>query len=183
MAALYFFLTISAFLSAAIVHKLGMYRCLVWGSLLTFVFTAVNILPALHGAYPDSHNILIGIPFIEAMLMIAAILNGLGGGILWCSLGKYISACATEETKGYYFGVFWFFYMGSQVVGSLLGAFILSEGLTQVVLFAVLALFGLIATFGMLYTRQPLAYKQKPLTTSVLLPRRVLNESQTTSDS
>lgn len=115
--------------------------------------------------------------------MIAAILNGLGGGILWCSLGKYISACATEETKGYYFGVFWFFYMGSQVVGSLLGAFILSEGLTQIVLFAVLALFGLIATFGMLYTRQPLAYKQKPLTTSVLLPRRVLNESQTTSDS
>jgi MFS family permease len=113
LAALYFFLTISAFLSAAIVHKVGMYRCLVWGSLLTFVFTAVNILPALHGAYPNSHNILISVPFIEAMLMIAAILNGLGGGILWCSLGKYISACATEETKGYYFGVFWFFYMGS----------------------------------------------------------------------
>ena len=47
------------------------------------------------------------------MLVIFAVLNGFGAGILWCALGIYISEAATEKSKGYLFGIFWFFYMSS----------------------------------------------------------------------
>lgn len=33
-----------------------------------------------------------------------------------------MSLCATEATKGFYFGYFWVFYMSGQIFGNLIGA-------------------------------------------------------------
>jgi len=49
------------------------------------------------------------------------------GTLLWVAEGKYISECATETTKGFYFSYFWMFYMLSQVFGNLIAALILGE--------------------------------------------------------
>lgn len=43
------------------------------------------------------------------------------------SSGTYISDCATERNKGFFFALFWAFYMGSQVFGNLIAAFVLGE--------------------------------------------------------
>lgn len=113
LATLYFSLAISAFLSAALVDKIGMYRCFVIGSFFHFTFVLVSILPAIHSDYPDYDSWIVSIPAIKGLLVIAAVFNGFGAAILWCALGTYISECATNKSKGYFFGLFWVFFMGS----------------------------------------------------------------------
>jgi MFS family permease len=54
-------------------------------------------------------------------------LNGFGEGISQPASGNYISDCATEKSKGFFFAYFWAFYMGSQVFGSLITALILGN--------------------------------------------------------
>ena len=56
-----------------------------------------------------------------------SIATGIGEGIAQPAAGKYISDCTTEETKGFYYAFFWSFYMGSQVFGNLIAAFILGN--------------------------------------------------------
>jgi hypothetical protein len=48
-------------------------------------------------------------------LIFAAMLNGLGAGILWCALGEYISESATDKSKGHMNGLFWF-WLSAKVV-------------------------------------------------------------------
>ena len=48
-------------------------------------------------------------------------------GVVQPASGTYISECATEEKKGFYFAFFWSFYMGSQVIGNLIAAFMLGS--------------------------------------------------------
>ena len=52
-------------------------------------------------------------------------LDGFGDAVQWVAQGKYISDCATEKTKGFYFSYFWTYYMSSQVFGNLIAAFVL----------------------------------------------------------
>jgi MFS family permease len=81
------------------------------------------------------------------MLTVTAAINGAGAGILWVSQGIYISQCATNETKGFYNGYFWAFFMSSQIVGNVIAALLLSKGNSQALLFIV---FGCCATLGSL---------------------------------
>lgn len=83
------------------------------GSFFHFTFVFASVLPAFHHDYPNSDSWLVKIGTIESILIIAALLNGFGAGILWCAFGIYISESATTKTKGFFFGLFWFFYMGS----------------------------------------------------------------------
>lgn len=63
-----------------------------------------------------NHNVVITI------LVITTTLSGLGQAVVWVGAGEYMSLCATEESKGFYFGFFWVFYMSSQIFGNFLGA-------------------------------------------------------------
>jgi len=49
------------------------------------------------------------IPF----LFLGQILTGAGSAIIWVAQGEYISECATPDSKGFYFGLFWSIYMSS----------------------------------------------------------------------
>jgi len=49
--------------------------------------------------------------FYFVLNMIISAVSGFFGSLLWVAEGKYISDCATEETKGFYFSYFWAFYM------------------------------------------------------------------------
>jgi len=89
-------------------------------------------------------------------LEIAAIFNGFGAGILWCALGVYISDCATASTKGLYFGVFWFFYMMSITLNSVIGASILSSGMKETYFYIILSCMALLAVLSFLLVRRPL---------------------------
>ncbi len=113
LATLYFSLSIAAFLSSALVEKIGLYKVFVIGSFFHFTFVLVSILPAVHFDYPNNDSWFVTTSTIKAFLIIAALLNGFGAGILWCALGTYMAESATSKTKGYFFGLFWLFYMAS----------------------------------------------------------------------
>jgi MFS family permease len=63
--------------------------------------------------------------------------------------GNYISDCANEENKGFYFALFWSFYMGSQVFGNILAAFLLGNFPEQYFVFALTICLG--ASCGLLF--------------------------------
>jgi MFS family permease len=113
LASLYLSLAITGGLSAALVDKIGLYKVFVIGTFFHFTFILVSILPAYHSGYPNNNSWLVSIPTIKALLVIAAVFNGFGAAILWCALGIYISQSATTKTKGFFFGLFWFFFTAS----------------------------------------------------------------------
>lgn len=60
-------------------------------------------------------------------MLLTSCVAGFTTGLLWTSQGVYIAECATEETKGFYFGFFWTMYTFSQVVGNLVAALVLGN--------------------------------------------------------
>lgn len=103
----------SSFLSSAIIKKIGIYTAFFLGSLGHFAYVFASILPAYSYDYPERNQFFDSTATIITILMIGAILNGIGAGILWCAFGVYTSECATPSNKGFFFGLFWFIYMSS----------------------------------------------------------------------
>ena len=87
------------------------------------------------------------------------ILNGLGASVLWVAQGEYFSKCATESTKGFYFGLFWSWYQGSQILGSFFGGLIFGENYSKTIFFVIMSAIALFATICMGFTRKPYIYQ------------------------
>jgi phosphate transport system ATP-binding protein len=51
--------------------------------------------------------------FVYPVIILTTFINGFGQGIAQPASGKFISDCATEKSKGFFFAYFWAFYMGS----------------------------------------------------------------------
>mmetsp|Transcript_43037 Transcript_43037/g.31018 ORF Transcript_43037/g.31018 Transcript_43037/m.31018 type:complete len:129 (-) Transcript_43037:1294-1680(-) len=125
LAVLYFFIGVGSLMSAACLKKLGTKTCLVLGGLGHFIFVFASILPAYSHEHPDASSFLLNRGFIKFALLFSSMLNGLGASILWVAEGNYLSQCATESTKGFFFSYFWFILMLSQVFGNFIGAVIM----------------------------------------------------------
>lgn len=98
-----------------------------WGSVVSLPFIMCLLFPALAYKYPESTNFLFGSGFIYILTIVTSFFNGFGEGISQPASGKFISDCATERSKGFFFAYFWAFYMGSQVSGSLISGIILGN--------------------------------------------------------
>ena len=98
-----------------------------WGSILNIPFMIILIFPALKSEDLTSSNFFLSNGFVYTVILLASMSNGFGQGISQPSSGTYISECATERTKGFFFAFFWSFYMGSQVFGNLIAAYVLGE--------------------------------------------------------
>ena len=61
------------------------------------------------------------------ILCMISIISGLGQAIVWVASGEYMSLCANKNTKGFYYGYFWVFYMSSQIFGNYIGALTIEE--------------------------------------------------------
>ena len=57
-----------------------------------------------------------------------------------------MSDCATEETKGFYFALFWAYYVSSQIVGSFVGALLITRT-TGPTFFMIMGSFTLLFSF------------------------------------
>lgn len=128
LAVLYFFIGIGSMMSTAIMNKIGVKASMVLGGLGHFSWVFSFNFAALK--YCSDCNInkelfIFSNGFIFAFMMLCAMLNGFGAAILWVAQGNYISDCAPEEKKGFFFSYFWSFYMFSQVSGNLIGAFVI----------------------------------------------------------
>ena len=108
---------LGSLLSTAIVHRLGSLKAsMVIGATFNSLWVLQSMLPAMRQEQKEkgidvdkiwyySEN------FYFAINLIISAVSGFFGCLLWVAEGKYISECATEDTKGFYFSYFWAFYM------------------------------------------------------------------------
>jgi hypothetical protein len=50
---------------------------------------------------------------VITILFIGQILTGSGQAIIWVAQGEYMSKCASADSQGFFFGLFWCIYMSS----------------------------------------------------------------------
>lgn len=86
---------------------------MVVGALFNSSWVLQSLIPAEKFYNPDSDYWAYGETFYYVVNIIISAASGFMGSILWVAEGKYISECATDETKGFYFSYFWMFYMQS----------------------------------------------------------------------
>jgi MFS family permease len=93
----------------------------------TTIWVFSSIVAALKKDDPLSDKVYVQDWFVYTIVLVASALNGFGSAILWVAQGKYVSLCAHEKTKGFFFSYFWLFYMSSQVFGNCIAAHVLGS--------------------------------------------------------
>jgi len=83
------------------------------GAVLSFPFLLSLLLPAYRSMNLDSESFWLSDGFVYSIVLIASVMNGLGMGVSQPAAGNFISNCAVESNKGFYFALFWSCYMGS----------------------------------------------------------------------
>ncbi|CDW72384.1 major facilitator superfamily protein [Stylonychia lemnae] len=127
MSLLYLAFAFGSFFSTAIVNKIGVKFSLFIGGLCYFFRIFCFLFPAYYNENKEYREqyLYLKTGFIDSMILVSAMINGLGSGILWTSQGKYVSSCATDENKGFFFSYFFFIFMISQILGNLIAAFVI----------------------------------------------------------
>jgi hypothetical protein len=105
---------------------------MVIGAFMNAIWVFQSILPAMRNEEENKgHRIddkwYYSETFYFALNLLISAISGFFSTLLWVAEGKFISDCATEETKGFYFSYFWAFYMQSQIFGNLIAGLILGE--------------------------------------------------------
>jgi MFS family permease len=113
LALLYLFLGLGCLISPSVMNRIGVKNSLIFGSVCDLLWMTFQIFPAYKMEYPDSTSFFLSDGFIIFINLFGSILDGFGDAVAWVAQGKYISDCATNRTKGFYFAYFWTYYMFS----------------------------------------------------------------------
>ena len=108
---------------------------MILGSVFDCIWILASIIPAMKMKYdverrenPFDHTQDVPIyyqdNFIYFISFFTSVLGGMGESVQWVAQGKFISDCATEESKGFFFGYFWAFYNAAQIFGSIFAAIV-----------------------------------------------------------
>ncbi len=127
---------------------------LVIGAFCYTFYVASFVLPAFKTENPDSTSWIFSRKFIEALILVAASINGFGASILWVAQGQYISMCANEKNKGQYNSIFWALLMSSGIVGNLMAAFVIAS-VKQSTFYIVMTSFCIASSLFFLLLKQP----------------------------
>ncbi|CDW76468.1 major facilitator superfamily protein [Stylonychia lemnae] len=106
---------------------MGTKLSLVVGGVCYFFWVFCFLAPSFKSQFPDSDSFIFNRGFITFLLFFTATINGFGAGILWVAQGQYVSDCASDKNKGFFFSYFWAWFMSSQIIGNLLAALILGN--------------------------------------------------------
>ena len=150
---------IGAVVGASITTKIGMKLTFSIGFIFLSMMVFCQILTAWRAQQNENGNqdgghFFTSKRFVVPFLFISHIIAGFGQAIIWVAHGEYISLCATDETKGFFFALFWAFYMGSEIFGNLTGALIITRA-SGPVFFLIMGLIMLITVFGYIFLKQP----------------------------
>lgn len=109
---------IGAVLGASITSKIGLKQTFVVGFVCLSLMIFGQMLMAWRAEKnkndnQDDSSFLTSKRFVVAFLYFTNIISGFGQAIIWVAQGEYVSLCANEYTKGFFFALFWAFYMGS----------------------------------------------------------------------
>lgn len=95
------------------INKIGDVKAMAWGSVMSLPFIAALLQPTIGFYYQESTNFFFTWPVVSFLTIVTSFFNGFGEGVAQPASGKFISDCATENSKGFFFAYFWAFYMGS----------------------------------------------------------------------
>lgn len=163
LAILYLFIGFGSLMSAALLKKWGIKKCLVLGATGHFIFVFAQVLAAWRAEYIVTSDekdagfkkFLQNEQFVVIVLVMSVILNGFGAAIIWVAQGEYISKCATEESKGFYFGFFWSIYQGSQIFGSLFGSMLFKYEFDKTEFSLIMSATAFFACLMLMFVRMP----------------------------
>lgn len=130
-----------------------------WGGVASIPFIAGLLIPAFKFEQPNNDNWYFSTGFTYPVIMVISIINGLGQGAAESAQGKYIADCATEKTKGFFFSYFWAFYMGSQIVGNIITAFVLGD-IGQVSYVVIMLVFTTVSAFALFFLKAPYIHQR-----------------------
>ena len=105
----------------------------------------------------DNHSGFCEFTVIYALNIGAAALVGLGGATIWIFQSTYVNACANEEVKGFFNGLFLSIYQCANMTGSLLAATILANT-NQFTFYLILGMFVLSSIGMSSFVKSPLNY-------------------------
>jgi MFS family permease len=119
----------------ALVKKFGLRTIFIVGTQLNSLVVMAQILPAWFAEVQDDPESVDGHWYewftrrrvVETFLIISVILTGIGSALMWIAQGEYMAKCTTSQSKGFYFGYFWVWYMSAQIIGNLTGALIIER--------------------------------------------------------
>ncbi|CDW77194.1 major facilitator superfamily protein [Stylonychia lemnae] len=155
----YLFQGLGSVFCVFIQEKIGDILTMAYGAVLNIPFMIIIILPALKSENLKSKSWVYSNGFVYAMILLASVFNGFGQGISQPSSGTYIAQCATEKTKGFFFAFYWAFYMGSQVFGSLIAAFVLGA-FDQKYFVIIMAVIGIASCILLFFLKKPIVQHQ-----------------------
>eukprot|EP00347_Sterkiella_histriomuscorum_P023537 403334265 len=144
-----------------VMQRVGDIKAMAYSALLSLPFIISLLLPALNN-HGQNENFLFSYTFVTMITVFTSFLNGFGGGINQPASGKFISDCATERTKGFFFAYFWAFYMGSQVIGNLIASLALGylEQYYYVLIMFVTCFLSILILFKL---KSPVIHRFQPL--------------------
>ncbi len=155
-----------------IMEKLGNVKTIALGSVLCMLFVASLIIPAIKSENMESENFFLSAYFVYPFMLLTSSLTGFGEGMAHPGASKFITDCTTEETKGFYYAFFWSFYMGSQIFGNLLAAFVLGS-FDQRFYVIIITSIGSVACVMLFFMKAPIVQLSERMITSKLSAKSV----------
>ena len=145
---------ITSLFSGAMFNRLGVKLCLLIAGTTNTLWILTMIFAAIKHEYPDIDSVVVKAPFVYTISIIVSLINGAGVTLTTVAQGNYISNCATEETKGLFFSIFWAFYMGAQVFGNLIASQIMGN-LDQIYFLIIMVSITILATISFAFLKKP----------------------------
>ncbi len=109
----YFGQAIGSLVSCFFQHKIGYVKSMSIASYISLPFIVLLSIPAMRSEQLESTSLIYRSSIVYPLIVFTSFFNGLGQGVAQPSSGHYISDCANDKNKGFYFAFFWAFYMGS----------------------------------------------------------------------
>jgi len=137
-----------------IMLRLGTIKSMSHFACVNIPFIISLILPALKSQDLESKAWYLQDATVYTSVLITSVANGFAMGVVQPASGNYIADCATEEKKGFYFAFFWSFYMGSQIFGNLIAAFMLGS-FPQIAYVLLMLGIGIVSTALLFFLKEP----------------------------
>ena len=102
-------------LAPAMMKKVGWKPTFIIGGIGFCIVVVEQVLPAWYDEVQSNpgevkgkwYSFLVNRTFVEVSNFFSNVIAGFGGSFIWVAQGDYLAKCATESSKGFYYGYFW----------------------------------------------------------------------------
>ena len=117
---------------------------------------------------------------IKCLSLFSAFILGMGAGPLWVSVSYHIAACANEENKGIYTGLFFTLYNTSYLATNILASFLI-ENAKKSTFYWIMTMLAVIGSSFFIFVDHPNSQKNISLIDVQNDEKYLENETKSTS--